>query len=155
MHTGTRVRSILESKRMKKKELIDMLGITRQGFDNKLKSGIFRTEELEIIAEYLGVRINDLLNVSQEVEVPVRGSGDSILNKIYEETRIMKDQLKLLSDQLMVKDQQISELIKLLGKLEVSPEMPPVREGAVVLPLHGKRGFVANSRANSCAMLIA
>lgn len=155
---GERIWHVLSEKRMKAQELADHLEVTKQ-YLYDIKSGRIKNPSYNFLLKFESIGVNPKWIMSGEGEMyqeenvlfqatESRGMASEFYKKIL-------DELTSLRRQLDVKDQQIGKLLDILGKLEVSPEMPPVREGAVVLPLHGKRGFVANSRANSSAMMIA
>jgi DNA-binding Xre family transcriptional regulator len=132
MNAGFNVKSLLESKRMRKKELIDALGITRQGFEHKLKTGFFKPEELEIVATYLGVHVQDLLksdinqvSESRIVEKSEDSRTQQLIDKIF-------DELKMLRQQLQKKDEHIDKLLDMMGKLD------PMSDSAKVLNLNAE-----------------
>ena len=132
MNAGFNVKSLLESQRMRKKELIDALGITRQGFEHKLKTGFFKPEELEIVATYLGVHVQDLLksdinqvSESRIVEKSEDSRTQQLIDKIF-------DELKMLRQQLQKKDEHIDKLLDMMGKLD------PMSDSAKVLNLNAE-----------------
>jgi len=133
LHIGKSVEKLLTEKKMRKKELIDLLGITRQGFENKLKTGHFKPNELEIVARYFDLEVYELLDMPVELE-KVELIEEPRLSKLMER---LLDEFKILQDQLSMKDQQINKLLDILGKLD------PISEQARVLNLTGQFKEVA------------
>lgn len=127
LHIGQNVEKLLINTRMRKKELIELLGITRQGFDNKLKSGNFKPNELEIIAKYFDIQVLDLLSeeVAESVRVQITDESkmQQLIDKIF-------DELKMLRQQLQKKDEHIDKLLDMMGKLD------PMSEPAKVLSIN-------------------
>ena len=137
MNAGTNVKNLLESKKMRKKDLIDLLGISRQGFEHKLKTGFFKPDELEIVANYLQVSVNTILgdessasNVVYKEKITEDSTVQKLMEKFFEE-------LNLLRQQLQKKDEHIDKLLDMLGKLD------PISEQARVLNLGGQYKEVA------------
>lgn len=127
MNVGKNVRSLLESKRLRKKELIDMLAISRQGFEQKLKTGYFKPDELEVVAKYLGVKVQDLLSgeVAQVSEgIRAESTDESKMQQLIDK---IFDELKMLRQQLQKKDEHIDKLLDMMGKLD------PISEPAKVM----------------------
>jgi len=136
MNAGKNVRSLLESKRMRKKDLIDAMGLSRQGFEQKLKTGNFKPDELEVAAKYLGVSVETLLkdDISNFDGLPLPVSNDSTVQKLMEK---FFEELNLLRQQLQKKDEHIDKLLDMLGKLD------PISEQARIVQLNDKFKMVA------------
>lgn len=129
LHIGQNVEKLLVYKRMRKKELIELLGITRQGFDNKLKTGNFKPNELEIIAKYFDMEVFDLLSgeVAQVSEgIRVESTDESKMQQLIDK---IFDELKMLRQQLQKKDEHIDKLLDMMGKLD------PISEPAKVMSI--------------------
>lgn len=154
VNIADKIERLLTEKRLGKKDLVDVLGVSRSGLHHKMKTNAFKAGDIKLMCDFFNVSEDFFLKEDYEEEkrsLDYRLEApkiDGIVDRFLEE-------LNQLRSILQKKDEQIDKLIDLLGKLEVSPEMPPVREGAVILPLRQKRSFVANSRANSCAIMIA
>jgi DNA-binding Xre family transcriptional regulator len=132
VHIGKNIEDLLISKRLRKKELIDLLAITRQGFENKLKSGHFKPNELEIVAKYFDIEVYELLSTSSLVEkkdVQTDSRIDIMFQKIFEELKLLHNQLSMKDQQINIKDQQINKLLDLMGKLD------PISEPAKVMSI--------------------
>ena len=151
---GERIWWIISTKRLRSQELADILEVRKQ-YLYDIKSGKIKNPGYSFFLKFRELGINPewvmsgsgepLLEEIKEVIHPEpKGIATDLYNKIW-------DELSSLRRQLEVKDHQISELIKLLGKPNVSTEIPPVGEGAVVLPLFP----LANSCANTRNLMIA
>lgn len=118
------VEKILHRQRKTKKSLYDALGMTRQGFDSKLKNNtvfvtdiakmasFFEMSELELFAE--------LANIST--------SNEGLSGNVDEHLTRLEDKINSLLAQLAVKDRQIDGLQRtvdvLVGKSEGATEEP-------------------------------
>jgi len=130
---GDKIELLLKEQRRTKKELVELLGLSRPGLDSKLKSNNFKMEELEMIASFFQLDLLDLIGKKSDdinFSEGIDSKTETLFNRIYEETRNMKDQLRLLSEQLVIKDKQIDKLLDILGKLE------PITEKSRVLNLN-------------------
>lgn len=130
---GEKIELLLKEQRRTKKELTELLSLSRPGLDSKLKSSNFKMEELEMIASFLQMDLMELIGRKSEemsYSTELDSKTETLFNRIYEETRNMKDQLRLLSEQLVIKDKQIDKLLDILGKLD------PIAEKAKVVNLN-------------------
>lgn len=129
---GHKIEMLLKEHRRTKKELVELLELSRPGLDSKLKSNNFKMEELEMIAKFFELDLMELIS-GKSNEIHSLNVADSrtetLFNKIFEETRNMKDQLLLLREQLKKKDEHIDKLLDILGKLD------PISEPAKVMSI--------------------
>ena len=99
---------------------MEFLDITRQGLYHKMKTNTFKSDELEQLATFFEMDLDSFLKFEAQVKNDSR--ADIMFQKILEE-------LKLLHNQLSMKDQQINKLLDILGKLD------PISEPAKVMSI--------------------
>ena len=130
VNVGERIETYLHEKRIPKRELVELLGLSRPGLDYKLKANSFKMEELEMISNFIGIELMELIGKGEvRTEYKEPSKSESIMTRILDETRLMREQLRLLSEQLREKDNQISKLLDILGKLD------PISEPAKVMSI--------------------
>lgn len=147
---GDRIEVLLAEKKISKKELIETLGLSRSGLHHKMKTNAFKAGDIKLLSTFFDVNEDYFLSEDFEngklltASAPESSRMQNIIDKFL-------DELNQLRHQLQKKDEQIDKLIDLLGKPNVSTEIPPVGQGAVVLPLFP----LANSCANTRNLMIA
>lgn len=96
MDTVEKIKSLCKSKRIAISRLEKDLGFSN-GYIGQLRKGQIRADRLFLIAEYLGVSVDDLMNEQQEKPTTDNGSG---LNPEYYE---LTDENRALVDDLIAK----------------------------------------------------
>ena len=126
------IEKLLREKRMTKKSLYEHLGLTRQGFDQKLKNGTVSVIELGMMAHFFETTEANLIAMLSNKEV-IDHAPTATFDGWMDYLRTMEDRFMNLIDQLntkdsqiKAKDNQIATLLELLGK----------PEGAIVQPLY-------------------
>lgn len=110
------IEKLLQEQRKTKKSLYDALGLTRQGFDNKLKNQTVSILELSIMATFFAISEADLIAILANrpiSEKPTLAPGE---NYLREYLMALEDKFSKLLDQLSVKDHQLeSKDIQITG----------------------------------------
>lgn len=137
-NASKKVESLLKSRRLKKKDIYDMLELSASGFNYKLENDTFSYEELQTIANYFDLELSYFLQTDNKVSSKSLSKIESLDSTIRE----------IFEDQIKVKDRQIERLQNMLeyammGKLQVSV-FPHVGTGGVPL-LNLKKFFLSDS----------
>lgn len=103
--TRETIERLLVEKRKTKVELADFLNITPQGLQYKLKEESFKSNDLKELSKFFNIDIKEFL---PEYSNKSESLTELLVNKITEEMR-------LLREQLIMKDRQIDKLLDLLG----------------------------------------
>lgn len=128
INVGERIEELLRLNHIPKKDLMEALGISRQGLHHKMKTNTFKSEELQELADFFKIDLQEFLKF---------GESEKEESKIDYMFKKLLDEFKVLQDQLSMKDQQINKLLDILGKLD------PISEQARVLNLGGQFKEVA------------
>ncbi|MFN3588816.1 MAG: hypothetical protein ACK4UP_05495 [Spirosomataceae bacterium] len=123
INVGERIDELLRVKNIPKKDLMEFLNITRQGLYHKMKTNTFKSDELEQLATFFEMDLDNFLKFENQSKEDSK--ADIMFKKILEE-------LKILHNQLSMKDQQINKLLDILGKLD------PMSDSAKVLNLNAE-----------------
>jgi len=115
----TAIARLLNNSHLSKRELWEKLGITRQGFEHKMKHSTWSVNDLASIAEFFELEEGEFLAIaSGKNTIPIVKEkqerqmaltfGQDVEKKILAELEALREQLVAKDNQLVAKDNQLS-----------------------------------------------